>query len=284
MALRLTGIPAPADSSGTSGGGPAPAGTGLKLSIAPTAQAGGAFGSQLRDQARLQLAMNQLDGYKALFERAAEHEDSHARYHARVLLIEEGLAAAGKTTSHAQVTQLFVAVANAALAALAEEPREPILLNYAGVAMYELWSLDAAHALFKAAHRLDPALPHLKRNLQELTRRRKGHRPNKPLHAAVPGLAARARKLAPKAQPAKGMTLSLCMIVRDEEEMLPKCLAAAAPAVDEIIIVDTGSKDRTIEIARELRCPRHRAGVDGIVLGRPQHLVRGRDVGLDHLP
>ena len=46
------------------------------------------------------------------------------------------------------------------------------------------------------------------------------------------------------------MTLSLCMIVKDEEEMLGKCLAAVAPAVDEIIVVDTGSSDRTIEIAR----------------------------------
>ena len=40
------------------------------------------------------------------------------------------------------------------------------------------------------------------------------------------------------------------MIVRDEEQMLGRCLAAAAPAVDEIIIVDTGSQDATIEIAR----------------------------------
>ena len=41
------------------------------------------------------------------------------------------------------------------------------------------------------------------------------------------------------------------MIVRDEEEMLPRCLAAVAPAVDEIVIVDTGSVDRTVEIAHE---------------------------------
>ncbi len=40
------------------------------------------------------------------------------------------------------------------------------------------------------------------------------------------------------------------MIVRDEEEMLPRCLAAVAEAVDEIVIVDTGSTDATIEIAR----------------------------------
>ena len=51
------------------------------------------------------------------------------------------------------------------------------------------------------------------------------------------------------AKPAQGMRLSLCMIVRDEEEMLPRTLEAIKPAVDEIIIVDTGSTDATIAIA-----------------------------------
>ena len=253
MALRLTGISTPDDSAGSTGDAPARP-SGLKIGAAPqtkpTVQSGRAFGLQLRDEARLQLAINHLKRYRALFDRAAEHEDSHARYQARVLMIEEGLSAAAKTASQAQATQLFVAVADSALSALTEEPREPVLLNYAAVALYELWSLDAAHAMFKAAHRLDPALPHLQRNLKELGRRRKGHRPSRPLHAAVPALAARARRLAPKAQPAQNLTLGLCMIVKDEEEMLPKSLAAIAPAVDEIVIVDTGSTDRTIEIAK----------------------------------
>src|SRR5947209_3518446 len=259
MALRLNGIPTPDDSAGASGDVPArPTGGGLNIAVGSQPQAPGsaaqspsAFGAQLRDQARMELAFNQLDRYQALFERATEHQDRHARYHARVQLIEEGLSAVGKIASQARAVQLFVAVADAALTILDEEPREPVILNYAAVALYELWSLDAAQDLFKAAQRLDPALPHLKRNLSELSRRRKGHHPNKPLHAAVPALAARARKLAPKAQPAQDLTLSLCMIVKDEEEMLPKCLAAAAPAVDEIIVVDTGSTDRTIEIAKE---------------------------------
>ncbi len=44
-------------------------------------------------------------------------------------------------------------------------------------------------------------------------------------------------------------TISLCMIVRDEEETLERCLSGASGVADEIIIVDTGSTDRTREIA-----------------------------------
>jgi glycosyltransferase involved in cell wall biosynthesis len=71
-----------------------------------------------------------------------------------------------------------------------------------------------------------------------------------PLRAALPELTRRAADVAAAAQPAAGLRLSLCMIVRDEEQILPQCLAAVAGAVDEIVIVDTGSTDATIEIAR----------------------------------
>ncbi len=46
------------------------------------------------------------------------------------------------------------------------------------------------------------------------------------------------------------ITLSLCMIVKNEEKHLGRVLASAAPAADEIIIADTGSSDRTKDIAR----------------------------------
>jgi tetratricopeptide (TPR) repeat protein len=44
-------------------------------------------------------------------------------------------------------------------------------------------------------------------------------------------------------------TLSLCMIVRDEEAMLPACLESVRDVVDEIIVVDTGSVDATVQLA-----------------------------------
>jgi hypothetical protein len=44
--------------------------------------------------------------------------------------------------------------------------------------------------------------------------------------------------------------LSACLIVKDEEELLPDCLASLAGVVDEIVVYDTGSTDRTVEIAQ----------------------------------
>ena len=41
------------------------------------------------------------------------------------------------------------------------------------------------------------------------------------------------------------------MIVKNEEKTLKKCLESVKDIVDEIIIVDTGSKDKTKEIARK---------------------------------
>ena len=44
--------------------------------------------------------------------------------------------------------------------------------------------------------------------------------------------------------------ISLCMIVKDEEALLPRCLSSVQGIVDEIIVVDTGSTDRTVAIAQ----------------------------------
>src|SRR5579871_3641923 len=46
--------------------------------------------------------------------------------------------------------------------------------------------------------------------------------------------------------------VSLCMIVKNEEANLPACLRSVADLVGEMILVDTGSTDRTREVARSL--------------------------------
>ncbi len=45
------------------------------------------------------------------------------------------------------------------------------------------------------------------------------------------------------------ITISLCMIVKNEERVLARCLDSLRGLMDEIIIVDTGSTDKTKEIA-----------------------------------
>ncbi|WP_099469347.1 tetratricopeptide repeat-containing glycosyltransferase family 2 protein [Konateibacter massiliensis] len=45
------------------------------------------------------------------------------------------------------------------------------------------------------------------------------------------------------------VTISLCMIVKNEEDVLERCLSSVSQLADEIIIADTGSTDRTKEIA-----------------------------------
>lgn len=51
------------------------------------------------------------------------------------------------------------------------------------------------------------------------------------------------------------MRISLCMIVRDEVEALPACLDSVRAAVDEIVVVDTGSTDGTQALTRVVEFP-----------------------------
>src|SRR5262249_39251249 len=107
--------------------------------------------------------------------------------------------------------------------------------------------------VLEAAERLDPNLENLAGNLAAA----KG-RLRRPVNVVLPPRERKAigalrpvlkdvAKRAPTA--ADDVRISLCMIVKDEEEMLPECLASCADGVDEMVIVDTGSSDRTIEIA-----------------------------------
>ena len=50
--------------------------------------------------------------------------------------------------------------------------------------------------------------------------------------------------------PTLTLTITACLIVKNEEYHLPRCLASLRRTVDEIVLVDTGSTDSTIEIAR----------------------------------
>jgi glycosyltransferase involved in cell wall biosynthesis len=195
------------------------------------------------------LAGGDIDAYRLLFAHATRLEDPSRRYHARVVLLECGLAAAVSASS-VPAAPVLMAVADTAVEVLEAQPSEPVVLNCAAVALRELGNVDAALALFQAAQRLDPSLPGLEQNLAAVRSRHRGRPGARSVQAALSSVSRRATVAAQQARPAAGLTLSLCMIVRDEEEMLPRCLEAIAPVVDEIVVVDTGSRDATIEIAR----------------------------------
>lgn len=48
-----------------------------------------------------------------------------------------------------------------------------------------------------------------------------------------------------------GVTLSACLITKNEEKTLERCLKSIKKLVDEIVVVDTGSTDRTVEVAKK---------------------------------
>lgn len=57
--------------------------------------------------------------------------------------------------------------------------------------------------------------------------------------------------------PQSSISISLCMIVKNEEKVLGRCLESVAGIADEIIVVDTGSTDRTQEIAGQFTASVH---------------------------
>ena len=50
------------------------------------------------------------------------------------------------------------------------------------------------------------------------------------------------------------MNISVCMIVWNEEDLLEKAVASTVGLADEVVVVDTGSDDGTVALARELGC------------------------------
>jgi len=187
----------------------------------------------------------------ALFAEIDEWGDDQRAYQARRQLVELSFAAADKLRNEAWI-ELYVVVAEKILIALDRDPNEPVLLNYAGVLLYEIGQVTAAETLFAAAARLDPDLEHVQANRKAARRRRtdaQGAIPV-PLRPRAIKAGQGAQRIAKRAWPVQEQTLSLVMIVKNEEEMLPGCLEAVHGAVDEIVIVDTGSTDRTVEIAK----------------------------------
>ncbi|MEO6867402.1 MAG: glycosyltransferase, partial [Gaiellales bacterium] len=183
--------------------------------------------------------------------RTAQRASDPLRAHAALRLASSALIAGGQA-GLAQETDEARAITMRAVELLVDAlevtPHEPALLALLIEALLQLEEWRSATLIHEALKLLDPAqtnaLPDTSSQpLQSLQSAR----------ADALGADSRERiaQVAHAASKLPACTVTLCMIVRDEESMLPDCLAAAAPHVDEIIIVDTGSVDRTREIAAQ---------------------------------
>ena len=229
LALRLTSNSPTSDDARLDGG-----------SVA--LRATGAFGATLAGKARALLIAGDIDGYRALFARPQEQEDPSARYHARVLLLEEGLTAAGQAQTTTQAAQLFADVAKAGLDSLDEQPSEPIILGYTGVALSA--SCGASTARVPCSRQRSAWSPRCRtssRTSPQLKDRRRNARRNaRPLHPSRPGAChprqadrrARQARLGPDPEPLHDRPRR-----GGDAPALPR---RRGPAVDEVMVVDTG--------------------------------------------
>jgi len=124
------------------------------------------------------------------------------------------------------------------------------VLNYLGSCLQERGELENAGVQFDLACQADPGnhLPYL--NLVNIARRQNDIKAAKAIVARGLDECRQVQELRLLSESFKrAVTISACMIVKDEEELLPGCLDSVRDWVDEIVVVDTGSTDRTIEIA-----------------------------------
>jgi GT2 family glycosyltransferase/tetratricopeptide (TPR) repeat protein len=83
------------------------------------------------------------------------------------------------------------------------------------------------------------------------------------------------RRYADAREKARLADISLCMIVRNEERVIADCLKSALPFFSQIIVVDTGSTDRTKEICRDL-------GAEVYEIPWPDSFAEARNESLKH--
>lgn len=107
----------------------------------------------------------------------------------------------------------------------------------------------------RCAHHARSLTPHWKpvrKFLQKLPDKSKGTSPD--WMTLPPSLPPQSKE---PSHPAPTPRLSVCLIVKNEEQFLARCLDSIRPLAHQIVVVDTGSTDRTIEIARSFGAEVH---------------------------
>lgn len=115
--------------------------------------------------------------------------------------------------------------------------------NNLGVAYFQCQKYTEAKWSFEKAIAINPNYAEPRKNLEILSKNLISSAGKKDTRKTVV-------RNSVKKSSKKLPTISLCMIVKNEEEHLPTALNSVKDVVDEIIIIDTGSTDNTVEIAK----------------------------------
>ncbi len=154
----------------------------------------------------------------------------------------------GKCIRHAHA---YLEIPQRAKSSFWSAPDEYLIYNYLGTALQALDDLVEAESAFRKAIELAPSYHHPYVNLANLyIRARKFTEAESLIKAGLQKCSqVQELRLLKKSLETRA-TVSACLIVKNEEEFLPNCLESIRSWVDEIIVVDTGSTDRTVEIAQ----------------------------------
>ncbi len=131
------------------------------------------------------------------------------------------------------------------------EARLHLLYNFRGAALRAKSDYDGAIAAFNEAIKQNPQYHHPYMNLANLyIRRREFDLADEIINLGLKTCSQVQELRLLKKNLENRATISACLIVKNEEKLLPHCLQSIRDWVDEIIVVDTGSTDRTVEIAQ----------------------------------
>ncbi len=208
------------------------------------------------DELRTLLRNWDVDGISSLLGAVRTHDDYSRVYAIHVITARMLIAAAADAPHDGSMrwAQYYDALPALVMPFLESAPPEPTLLNLVGIAYYELGETAAARRIFEVVKEHEPEITAAHEYLKACKQRQQNPQSVAVLSADCKRLSAEFRgatkRLCEQFTRLADRTISLCMIVKDEEEMLPGCLEAVAGHVDEIIIVDTGSIDSTPDIAR----------------------------------
>ena len=125
-----------------------------------------------------------------------------------------------------------------------------LLYNYLGLAYRQKNDVDQAQEAFEKSIETAPWYDHPYVNLANLfIQKRQFDKADEVINKGLKKCSQVQELRILKKSSENRATVTACLIVKNEEENLPTCLESIRNWVDEIIVVDTGSSDRTVEIA-----------------------------------